>query len=430
MPPSALTRFVSQRFRPETTEPTFLSSVSLHLKNAIDVLEPSDAIRTALTKPAHVHESVLSLTKDNGTVVTFPAYRVQWNDARGPFKGGIRFHPSVSVGEVSALAALMAVKTAVIDVPFGGAKGGIVCDPRTLSHSELERLSRSYMRAFVSHIGPEKDCPAPDMNTTPEIMAWMRDEYERLTGDTSPHVITGKPLDQGGIEGRETATARGALFIVRHLLRKFPTVARTAAVQGFGNVGGNMARELIADGFKVVAVSDISGGWYNPHGLALEPLEAAQKTDGVICGPHSVHINAERLTGDQILGLPCGILIPAAVEQAITRDNVDDVQASIVLELANGPTTPCAERKLTERGITVVPDVLANAGGVAVSYFEWMQGKTGEHWTAERTDRELEKLMTKAMREIEAVSLTSDISYREAAFRIGVGRIVGAMGGV
>jgi glutamate dehydrogenase/leucine dehydrogenase len=406
---------------------SFLQGVSQQLTAAAGQLTSDTARLADFLRPAASHRTTIDLAMDDGRTEKLEAFRVQFSNARGPFKGGIRFHRGVSEEEVTALAALMAIKTAVVNVPFGGAKGGVRCNPSFMSSCELERLSRAYMRAFGNYLGPGTDCPAPDVNTTPQIMNWMRDEYERMTSVTAPHVITGKPLANGGIHGRDTATARGAFFVLHELLRRSDkSPARiSVAIQGFGNVGGNMARILHDHGYKVVAVTDISGGWYNPGGLDIVGLELLRDAAGLLPGDGCMGIG-RRLSPHELISVPCDVLIPAAIEHAITAENAGDVRAGIVLELANGPTTPDAERLLEARGITVVPDVLANAGGVAVSYFEWLQGKTGVVWTADQVDDELRALMTQAIRDVGHIRQTRGCSQRSAAFLLGAERILAA----
>ncbi len=383
--------------------------------------------------PQAVHRSELRLVRDDGTVETCGAYRAQFNNARGPFKGGIRFHADVSEEEVVALAALMAIKTAVVDIPFGGGKGAVRCSPQSLSPGERQRLSREYVRAFAPHLGPLKDCPAPDVNTNPEIMGWMRDEYERLTGTFSPACITGKPLSLGGIVGRDTATARGGFFILESLLAAEKRQAKDirVAIQGFGNVGGNMAAQLHEAGYTIVGIADVHGGWHSEKGLHPRKLHELRARTGSITGvdmdAQSWVTRAERIDNAQLLSLPCDVLIPAAIENVITETNADDIRARYVLELANGPVTAGADRLLENRGIGVIPDILANAGGVTVSYFEWLQGMSGHRWDEQSVDEELRRIMLRAWDGVVLRSRSSDMSYRHSAFATGMERILAAM---
>lgn len=402
-------------------------------------LQLSKREREVLREPQHKHEARISLQRDDGSVAVFPAYRMQFNNARGPYKGGIRYHPAADADEVKALAALMAIKTAVVDIPFGGAKGGVQCDPKTLSRRELQELSRAYVRTFAPHLGPEIDCPAPDVNTTPEIMAWMRDEYEKLTKTYAPAMITGKPLAYGGSRGRDTATARGGFFILQELVDRDaldPTELRVA-VQGFGNAGATMAIFLHQAGYTVVAVSDSQGGIYCPDGLDPMRIQKYKKKTGSVTGEYCKGSvcdiekmkldHVQRVTNGELLELPCDVLIPAALDNVVTAENAGRIAARYVLELANGPVSPEADTVLEGRGVTVVPDVLANAGGVTVSYFEWAQGRSGEQWTDEHVDRELKCIMLDAYKAVRRTARREKVSYRTAAFLVSVQRIVTTM---
>ncbi len=380
-----------------------------------------------------IHRTHLRLKRDDGSAQTCEAFRAQFNNARGPYKGGIRFHASASEEEVVALAALMAIKTAVVDIPFGGAKGAIRCKPETLSAEERQRLSREYMRAFVQHLGPLKDCAAPDVNTNAEVMGWMRDEYERITGQFTPACITGKPLSLGGIVGRDTATARGGFLILEELLSslKRPKKSIRVAIQGFGNVGGNMATMLHAAGYTVVGITDVHGGWYAPYGLDPGKLRELRMRTGNITTvdveSRSWAQKAKAMSNAELLALPCDVLIPAAIESVITKHNVNDVAARYILELANGPVTTDADRLLEDRGIQVIPDILANAGGVTVSYFEWLQGMSGHRWNEQSVDDQLKHIMLHAWEAVSRRSEMQGMSLRTSAFAIGMERILSAM---
>ncbi|MBI1934425.1 Glu/Leu/Phe/Val dehydrogenase, partial [Candidatus Peregrinibacteria bacterium] len=409
------------------------------LEHVMERLQLSEREQEMLRKPQHEHTAELSLQRDDGSTAVFPAYRIQFNNARGPYKGGIRYHPAADADEVKALAALMAIKTAVVDIPFGGSKGGVQCDPKILSRRELAELSRAYVRAFAPHLGPDVDCPAPDVNTTPEIMAWMRDEYEKVARTYSPAMITGKPLVYGGSRGRDTATARGGFFILQELVDSDaldPKELRVA-IQGFGNAGATMAIFLHQAGYTVVAVSDSQGGIYCPEGLDPMRIQKYKKKTGSVTGEYCTGSvcdiekmkldHVQRVTNAELLELPCDVLIPAALDNVVTAENAERIQARYILELANGPVSPEADAVLEERGVAVIPDVLANAGGVTVSYFEWTQGRSGEQWTDEQVDRELKRMMLDAYKAVRRTARREKVSYRAAAFLVGVQRIVATM---
>ncbi len=410
-----------------------------NLEETMERLKLSDAEKKMLREPLHIHKKEISITKDDGSKATFPAFRVQYNNARGPYKGGIRFHPMADEDEVKALAALMAVKTAVVEIPFGGAKGGVQCNPKELSKKELMEVSRAYVRAFVDVIGADIDCPAPDVNTTSDIMAWMRDEYEKIKKTYEPAMITGKPLSFGGSRGRDKATARGGFFLLQELIEGDALDANDlrVAIQGFGNAGATMAQFLHGAGYTVVAVSDSQGGIYSAQGLDPVRIEkykqktgqvAGEYCKGSVCDIEKMKMDGvEHVSNEKLLELPCDILIPAALDNVIHEGNADKIQAKYILELANGPTTPEADVVLTKKGIKVIPDVLANAGGVTVSYFEWTQGRSGEMWTDEQVDRDLKRIILAASRAVRREVHQRKISYREAAFVVGVGRIVETM---
>ncbi len=364
---------------------------------------------------------------------------MQYNNARGPYKGGIRYHPEADEDEVKALAALMAIKTAVVDIPFGGGKGGVQFDPKAASKKELQAVSRAYVRAFLKHLGPDIDCPAPDVNTTPAIMAWMRDEYEKATNSYAPAMITGKPLSYGGSRGRDTATARGAFFLLQEMMEGEgldPKELRVV-IQGFGNAGGTMAHLLHGAGYTIVAVSDSHGGIYSEEGLDPVRIEKYKKQTGSVSGEYCEGSvcdtakmkmdNVRQVSNEELLELPCDILIPGALDNVITQKNASKIKATYILELANGPTTPEADEILHKKHVMILPDVLANAGGVTVSYFEWSQGRSGEQWTDEQVDAELKRVMLEAYKGIRKEVHGSKVTYRQAAFIVGVRRIVEAM---
>jgi glutamate dehydrogenase (NADP+) len=396
-----------------------------HVDTAANLLGLSEDDRQRLETPDRVLKADLSIKLDDGGTATFPAYRVQFNNARGPYKGGIRFHPEADEDEVSALAAMMAIKCAVVDIPFGGAKGGVAFDPKQFSQNEVNEVARAYVRAFAENLGPDMDVPAPDVYTNADIMAVMLDEYEKIVGKPSPAFITGKPLDKGGIIGRDTATADGAIFVLRSLLSDQHRGAEglTAAVQGAGNAGAQAAHLLSGMGIRIVALADSHGTLVNPRGLDIAHI-LAQKEAGV----HVVESGAEgEARGpDDVITESCDILVPAALEEQITVENMERVRADVVLEIANGPTTPDADEELAERRIAVVPDVLANAGGVTVSYFEWLQNRSGEAWTAERVHEQLESTMTDAYRDVADFALDRNVTLREAAYALAISRILEA----
>ncbi|MBI3331689.1 Glu/Leu/Phe/Val dehydrogenase [Candidatus Peregrinibacteria bacterium] len=402
-------------------------------------LKLTDVQQKKFLEPNHIHKKTIEITRDDGSKLSLPAFRVQYNNARGPYKGGIRYHPQADEDEVKALAALMAIKTAVVNIPFGGSKGGIQVNPKELSKKEVEAISRAYVRAFVDNIGPDIDVPAPDVNTNPDIMAWMRDEYEKATETYAPAVITGKPLSYGGSVGRDTATARGAFFILQELVERegFDPKELRVVIQGFGNAGAHMAENLHGAGYTIVAISDSHGGIYGEEGL--DPVRIAKykkKTgsvsgeycEGSVCDIEKMKMdNVRQVSNEELLELPCDILIPAALDSVITEKNADKIHAKIVLEIANGPTTPEADAILDKKKIKVVPDVLTNAGGVTVSYFEWSQGKSGEQWTESQVDDELKRIMIDAYREVSREAHREKLTYRQAAFVVGLKRIVEAM---
>jgi glutamate dehydrogenase/leucine dehydrogenase len=396
-----------------------------NVDKAADLLGLSQEDRAKLETPDRVLRAELSITLDSGETATYPAYRVQFNNARGPYKGGIRFHPDADEDEVSALAAMMAIKCAVVDIPFGGAKGGVAVDPKQLSEAEIERLSRAYVRAFGEHLGPDVDVPAPDVYTTPAIMAIMRDEYEQMVGHEAPAVITGKPLEHGGSLGRDTATADGAIMVLDALLadQHRDMGELTAAVQGAGNAGAQAARLLERGGARVIAISDSKGTLANKNGLSVDAVLSIKEDKGSV---HDAAALGDALPAEFIVSAPVDVLVPAALEEQIRADNAESVQAGIILEIANGPVTPEADAILSLRGAAIVPDVLANAGGVTVSYFEWLQNKAGESWGKEEIHERLEKVMHDAYRDVADFALMRGVTLREAAYALAISRILEA----
>lgn len=390
---------------------------------AIAKIDPS--LLERLKSPDRLLEFSLDVKMDDGAAKTFPAYRVQWNRARGPYKGGLRYAPHVDLDEVKALSFWMTIKTAVLDLPLGGGKGGIVVDPKTLSVAELERLTRAFARALAPHVGPDLDVPAPDMHTSGREMGWFLDEYEKAVGRSAPGVVTGKPLALGGSLGREAATGRGGF----HLLDLAADAAgisggpRRVAVQGFGNVGQWFARLASEYGWRVVAVSDSKGGVYDASGLNVERLLELKRA-----GKNFTEAGfGVPVTQEALLECECDILVPAALENQITAEVAERVKAKAVLELANGPTTPEADDVLERRGVLVVPDVLANAGGVTVSYFEWVQNLARDVWTEETVNAKLKERMRKAWNDVFAAQRTAGGTLRQAAFALAVRRVTEAM---
>ena len=410
-----------------------------NLQDTLDRLKIPKKDRETFSKPQGIYKKEIEITKDDGKKLKLHAFRVQFNNARGPYKGGIRYHPEADEDEVKALAALMAIKTAVVDIPFGGAKGGVQVNPKELSKKEVEEVSRAYVRAFAEHLGPDTDVPAPDVNTNPDIMAWMRDEYEKITGTFAPAFITGKPMSYGGSLGRDTATARGAFFLIQELVERegLDSKGLRVVIQGFGNAGSHMAELLHGAGYTVVAVSDSHGGIYSEDGLDPVRIEKYKKQTGSVTGEYCEGSvcdtakmkmdNVKQVSNEELLELKCDILIPAALDNVITKKNAGKIHAKFILELANGPTTPEADAILAKKKVKVIPDVLTNAGGVTVSYFEWSQGKSGEQWTADQVDRELKRLMLNAYKAVRREAHREKITYREAAFSVGVKRILEAM---
>ncbi|WP_010501761.1 Glu/Leu/Phe/Val family dehydrogenase [Paenibacillus elgii] len=384
---------------------------------------PKEAVEI-LKQPKRVLSVTFPVKMDNGQVRVFEGYRSQHNDAVGPTKGGIRFHPDVTLDEVKALSMWMSFKCGVVGLPYGGGKGGVICDPREMSKGELERVSRGFMEAIADIVGPEKDIPAPDVYTTPQIMGWMMDTFSRLKGFNSPGVITGKPLIIGGSKGRNEATARGCVFTIQEALKdmgKTPEGA-TVAIQGFGNAGRIAAKLLSELGCRVVAVSDSRGAIYDPQGLDLNRVEELKDQGDLSSYGASFAIQPEKL-----LELDVDILVPAALENVITSANAAQIKASIVAEAANGPTTPEADEILFGNGVKVIPDILANAGGVTVSYFEWVQNLMNYYWSEEEVNLKLKTAMTEAYRAVQDLATQYKTDLRTAAYMISMERISKAM---
>lgn len=392
---------------------------------AVKELELDKKTKKFLSKPKKLHKFSLWIRMDNGKIKRFKGFRSQYNDARGPYKGGIRFHPDETIDTVKALSAWMTWKCAVVGIPLGGGKGGIICNPKEMSQNELQKLSRAYVQKLYKHIGPDKDIPAPDVYTNAQIMSWMLDEYEKLTGHKAPGTFTGKPIELGGSLGRSEATGRGVVITIREALKllKMNPKKTTAAIQGFGNVGKNTARFLEELGVRVVALSDSSGGIFSSKGIAYKDALAFKKEKKELKGMP----NTSAISNEELLALDVDILVPAALENVITKDNANEIKAKIVAEAANGPITPDADEILFKKKIFQIPDFLCNAGGVTVSYFEWAQNIAGFYWTEKDVNERLDKIMTKAFKSVSEEHSRRKINMRKAAYLISVQRVVDAM---
>lgn len=366
------------------------------MEDAGELLQLTADAKLILGNPERILFVTIPVRMDSGEIRVFEGYRVQHSTVRGPAKGGLRYSKDLNLEEVKALAAWMSIKTAVVNIPLGGGKGGIKVDTSQLSNSELERLTRGYTQAIAPIIGPRKDVPAPDMYTNQKIMGWIADEYSRLQGETTFGVVTGKPLEIGGSVGRESATAQGGIYVLERYLEKTNREVKTAVIQGFGNVGGHMARLLHEKGIHVLAVSDIGGGIYSEKGIDIPNAFEALKEHGTVAKTPGY----ESITNEELLLLPCDLLVLGALENQIRADNVDKVSANMLMELANGPLTPEADKILSKRGIPVLPDILSNAGGVTVSYFELVQNETNFYWSENKVQRRLKIIMEKALDEI------------------------------
>jgi len=402
------------------------------LANAAELINLDKKIHDALMEPKRVLSVTIPVQMDNGETKEFTGYRSQYNDALGPFKGGIRYHPGVNLDEVKALSFWMTMKCAVVGLPLGGGKGGVIVDPKILSETELEKLSRGYIQAIHQHIGPTKDVPAPDVYTTPQIMGWMMNEYEKIVGEHAPGVITGKPLILGGSAGRGSATAQGGVYVLREAGKKLglSPAETTVAIQGFGNAGSHMAKILEKDGYNIVAVSDSKGGIYcgkqadgTKSKLDIAALENHKEQTGSVSGFDSV----QNITNEELLELEVDILIPAALENVITSENASRVKAKMIVELANGPVTPDADEILHKNNVLFIPDILSNAGGVTVSYFEQVQNAMNYYWEEAEVLQKLEKIMVDAFNGVWATKEKYNIDMRTAAFVRAVERVAEGM---
>ncbi|MEK7627280.1 MAG: Glu/Leu/Phe/Val dehydrogenase [Patescibacteria group bacterium] len=420
------------------------------IKETLKFLDIGGDVLRELEKPQRILEFQVSVGGKK-----YKAWRVQYNNARGPFKGGIRFHPGVNLDEIKALSVWMALKAALINIPMGGAKGGVAVDPFKLSKKELESLSRGYIRAIYKNIGPWKDIPAPDVNTNAQIMAWMMDEYSKIMNDFSPAVITGKPVEIGGSYGRENATGIGGAFVLIDFLKNnyfhnesgkeknkhsiglkgdcFDPSKLTVAIQGFGNVGSSIAQALYKEGFKITAISDAKGGIRNEQGFNIFEVAGCVKRSGTVLGCYCVGNiceapgNYKIISNKELLESDVDILIPAALENQITEENAGKIKAKIILEMANGPVSPEADEILKKKGILMIPDILANAGGIAVSYFEWMQNLQGDRWEEEAVLLKLHKLMAGSLSDLMKIVEKYNVDMRTAAYILAVERIAKAI---
>ncbi|MGA1626599.1 MAG: Glu/Leu/Phe/Val family dehydrogenase, partial [Prochlorothrix sp.] len=403
---------------------TLLSDASRHLDRALKHAPVSDDLITRLRAPKASLAVSIPLRRDDGSLEVFKGYRVRYDDSRGPAKGGVRFHPGVNLDEVQSLAFWMTFKCAALNLPFGGGKGGITVNPKDLSHMEVERLSRGYIDAIADFIGPDVDILAPDVYTNARVMSWMMDQYSTIRRKHSPGVVTGKPLSLGGSQGRDSATAMGAFFVVQTLMPKFDQRPEntTVAVQGFGNAGSIIADLLAKAGYRVVAVSDSQGGIYCKHGLDIPSIRQYKEStrrgvkavycEGTVCNI----VEHEVITNEELLTLDVDVLIPAALEGQITGENADQVKAKYVFEVANGPVSFEGDRILESRNIYVIPDILVNAGGVTVSYFEWVQNRNGLYWSAAEVQQQLKQRMVEETEAIWSIAQREATSVRSAAY--------------
>jgi glutamate dehydrogenase (NAD(P)+) len=389
--------------------------------NAAKALDLEPGLQKILRQPEKQIIVSVPVLRDNGEVDVYTGYRVLYNTSRGPAKGGIRFDMQVTLDEVKALAAWMTWKCAVVNIPFGGSKGGVVCDPSTMSNAELEKLTRRYTSAIIETLGPDSDVPAPDVNTNERVMAWVMDTYSMHKRHTVTAVVTGKPIEMGGSLGRREATGRGCMIVTKEALRqlKLPLKGTRVAVQGFGNVGSIAAQLMAREGMTIVAVSDKSGGIYNPKGLDVEEVRLHTQSRKLL----NTFKKSEAISNEELLTLDCDVLVPAALENVITEENAAQIKAKIICEGANGPTTAAADKILNEKGIFVIPDILANAGGVTVSYFEWVQDRGGYFWDEETVNSRLERIMVRSFEEVTSMASRHKLDNRIGAYMLAVDRV-------
>ncbi|MFC4808462.1 Glu/Leu/Phe/Val family dehydrogenase [Paenibacillus sp. GCM10023250] len=401
-----------------------LTSTQIVIEEALRKMGYGDDMVDLLKEPMRVLAVRFPVRMDDGKTRVFVGYRAQHNDAVGPTKGGVRFHPDVNEAEVKALSIWMSLKCGIANLPYGGGKGGVICDPRKMSFRELERVSRGYVRAISQIVGPTKDIPAPDVMTNAQVMAWMMDEYSRIREFDSPGFITGKPLVLGGSHGRESATARGVAIMIDEAMGKLgiPLQGSRVVIQGFGNAGSYLAKFMYDAGAKVIAISDVHGALYNEQGLDIDELMDRRDSFGTI-----TNLYKNTISNDELLALECDVLVPAAIENQITASNADRIRAKIIVEAANGPTTIEATRIVTDRGILLVPDVLASAGGVIVSYFEWVQNNQGYYWTEEEVDAKLRLMMVRGFESVYELHRTKKVDMRLAAYMVGVRKLAEAV---
>lgn len=400
------------------------------LKSAFKLAKVEPEVLTRLEKAKSVLEVSIPVRMDNGSLKVFTGFRVRYDDSRGPTKGGIRFHPDVSCGEVKTLAFWMSLKCAVVGIPYGGGKGGVIVNPKELSMAELERLSRGYIRQVADFIGPDVDIPAPDVYTNPTIMGWMMDEYSTIVRKKSPAVITGKPIPLGGSLGRGDATGRGAYYCIKQLekLKNWSPDSKTVAIQGFGNAGQHVASLLHSDGYKIVAVSDSSGAIFSESGFDIPALiKTKQETGKVAASEYKDSgnnlVKAKKLSNSELLELDVDILIPAALENQITIENAAAIKADVIVEVANGPVQADADDILAKQNILIIPDILANAGGVVVSYYEWVQNRTGDYWEEGQVHSKLSKVMAEAFNAVYTIKTSQNVGMRTAAYIKAINKI-------
>ncbi|WP_147804812.1 Glu/Leu/Phe/Val family dehydrogenase [Alkalicoccus halolimnae] len=404
-------------------EKNVLESTQTVIHKALGKLGYSEEVFELLKEPLRMMTVRIPVKMDDGSTTIFTGFRAQHNDAVGPTKGGVRYHPNVTETEVKALSIWMSLKAGIVGLPYGGGKGGIICDPRNMSFPEVERLSRGYVRAISQIVGPTKDIPAPDVQTNSQIMAWMMDEYSRMKEFDSPGFITGKPLVLGGSHGRESATAKGVTICIREAAKRKGINLEGAriVIQGFGNAGSFLAKFMHDAGANVVGISDVQGGLYDPEGLDIDYLLDRRDSFGTVS-----NLFKNTISNDELLELECDILVPAAIENQITEKNADRIKASIIVEAANGPTTMKATEMLYNRGILLVPDVLASSGGVTVSYFEWVQNNQGFYWEEEEVEERLQAVMVKAFENVYRVAQMRNVDMRLAAYMVGVRKMAEA----
>ncbi len=401
-----------------------LTSTQIVIEEALKKLGYGEDMIALLKEPMRLLTVRIPVRMDDGKTKVFVGFRAQHSDAVGPTKGGVRFHPDVNETEVKALSIWMSIKCGIADLPYGGGKGGIICDPRKMSFRELERLSRGYVRAISQIVGPTKDIPAPDVMTNSQIMAWMMDEYSRIREFDSPGFITGKPLVLGGSLGRESATARGVAIMIDQAMavKGIPLEGARVVIQGFGNAGSYLAKFMSDAGAKVVAISDVHAALYNEQGLDIDDLMDRRDSFGTV-----TNLFKNTITNEELLQIDCDVLVPAAIENQITASNADQIRAKIIVEAANGPTTLEATRIVTDRGILLVPDVLASAGGVIVSYFEWVQNNQGYYWSEAEIDTKLRDMMIRGFNSVYELHKLKKVDMRLAAYMVGVRKVAEAV---